>query len=144
MINSEVMTNNRMREEAIKGSSDRVFGLMFAVIFLGIGLWPLFYGMPLRNWALVLGAAFFALSILRPHTLSWLNRTWMRFGLLLNRIVSPIAVGVVYFLGVFPMAMLMRAFGKRPLKLEREPDAKSYWIFRKPPGPDPKTMSDQF
>jgi hypothetical protein len=144
MINSEAMIDTRTHDEAIEGSSDRVFGLIFAAIFVAISLWPLIYGTPLRIWALVLGAAFFALSIFRPHSLSWLNRTWMRFGLLLNRIVSPLAVGVVYFLGIFPMAMLMRAFGKRPLKLERESDAKSYWIPRKPPGPDPKTMSDQF
>jgi Saxitoxin biosynthesis operon protein SxtJ len=107
-------------------------------------LWPLLDGIPVRNWALGLGIAFFALAIFRPGTLTRLNRAWMRFGLLLNRIVSPLAVGVVYYLGLVPTALLMRIFGKQPLSLRFDSDAKSYWIPRKPAGPDPKTMLDQF
>lgn len=138
------MKNAGLHQQSIEGSSDRVFGLVFAAVFAGVALWPLLYGIQIRSWALALSTAFFALAILRPQTLARLNRAWMQFGLLLNRIVSPVAIGVVYYLGLVPTAMLMRAFGKKPLTLKRDPETTSYWIPRKPPGPDPKSMIDQF
>ena len=76
--------------------------------------------------------------------LSWMNREWMRFGLLLNRIVSPVAIGVVYYLTLVPMGLAMRACGKNPLRLSFDRGAASYWIPREPPGPDPLTMNNQF
>ena len=84
----------------------------------------------------------FALAL--PRALSALNRGWMQLGLLLNRIVSPLAIGIVYYLALVPTALLMRVFGKLPLQLKYDPEAASYWIARKPPGPDPQTMNDQF
>ncbi len=138
------MIEQSKREHAIEGSSDRVFGLLFAAIFAGVGLWPLLRGGGLRLWALAIGGVFLLLALARPRTLSWLNRTWMQFGLLLNRIVSPVAIGVVYYLALVPTALMMRVFGKLPLQLKYDPKAASYWIERKPPGPDPQTMNDQF
>jgi len=132
-------------EHAVEGSSDRVFGLLFAAIFAGIGLWPLvFGGGGLRLWSLVIGAVFLGLALLLPRALSRLNRAWMQLGLLLNRIVSPVAIGIVYYLTLLPTALLMRLFGKLPLQLKYEPEAATYWIMREPPGPDPKSMQDQF
>ncbi|MCX7151505.1 MAG: SxtJ family membrane protein [Proteobacteria bacterium] len=131
-------------KQEIEGSSDRVFGLLFAAIFAGIGLWPLFKGASFRIWSLVIAAAFLVLALALPRALSWLNRTWMKFGLLLNRIVSPLAIGVVYYLTLVPTALLMRIFGKLPLQLKYDRQAPSYWITRTPPGPDPKSMNDQF
>lgn len=132
-------------EHAVEGSSDRVFGLLFAAIFAGIGLWPLLFGGGgLRLWALIAGGIFLVLALALPRALTWLNRSWMKFGLLLNRIVSPVAIGIVYYLTLVPTALLMRLFGKLPLQLKYEPEAKTYWIARKPPGPDPQSMQDQF
>ena len=138
------MIENSAREEKIEGSSDRMFCLLFAAIFSGVGLWPLFQGGKIRFWALVLGAVFLLLALIWPSALSWMNRAWMRFGLLLNRVVSPLAIGVVYYLTLVPMGLVMRALGKNPLRLGFDPAAASYWIAREPPGPDPKTMNDQF
>jgi predicted membrane metal-binding protein len=138
------MIEHLTREEKIEGSSDRTFGLLFAAIFAGLGLWPLLHGGAIRIWALVLGASFLLSALLWPRALSWLNRMWMRFGLLLNRIVSPVAIGVVYYLTLVPMGLVMRALGKNPLRLGFDRAAASYWIPREPPGPDPKTMNDQF
>ena len=75
---------------------------------------------------------------------SRLNRLWMRLGLLLGRVVSPVAIGVVYYVSVVPTGLLMRALGKDPLRLKFDREAVSYWIKRDPPGPDPRDMSDQF
>jgi len=131
-------------EQPLEGSSDRVFGLLFAAIFAAVGLWPLLHGGPLRAWSLGVGAAFLLLALAVPRALAGINRAWMKFGLLLNRVVSPIAIGIVYYFTLLPTALLMRAFGKLPLQLKYDPQAITYWIPRRPPGPDPKTMNDQF
>ncbi len=140
------MIEQSKREHAAEGSSDRVFGLLFAAIFAGIGLWPLWRGAfgDVRLWALVVGGLFLLLALALPRALSGLNRGWMQFGLLLNRIVSPLAIGVVYYLALVPTSLLMRVFGKLPLQRKYDPEASSYWLEREPPGPDPKSMNDQF
>ena len=138
------MIENSVREEKIEGSSDRMFGLLFAAIFAGLALWPVIHGEKIRFWALAVGGVFMLLALAWPRALSWINRQWMRFGLLLNRIVSPVAIGVVYYLTLVPMGLLMRACGKNPLRLRFDRAAASYWIPREPPGPDPQTMNDQF
>ncbi|MDD9928124.1 MAG: SxtJ family membrane protein [Rhodospirillaceae bacterium] len=98
----------------------------------------------MRWWSLIIAGVFLALAFAAPKLLSPLNRLWMRFGLLLHRIVNPLVMALLFFLVVTPIALLMRLFGKRPLHLETEPDAESYWIPRDPPGPEPETMKQQF
>ena len=135
---------NLHRDEKIEGSSDRVFGLVMAAFFSLLGLWPLWGGASARYWALAVAAFFLVVSWLFPSSLAGLNRLWMRLGILLNRIVSPIALGIVFLLSVLPVGLIMRALGKDPLRLKLDPGAKSYWISRDPPGPDPKTMNHPF
>ncbi len=138
------MIENSRREEKTEGSSDRMFGLLFAAIFAGLALWPLLHGEKIRFWALAAGAVFLVPALAWPRALARMNREWMRFGLLLNRIVSPVAIGVVYYLTLVPMGLAMRALGKNPLRLGFDRVVASYWIPREPPGPDPQTMKDQF
>ncbi len=138
-------THESFRErDAVKGSSNRSFGIVFAVVFAIIGLFPLIGGSSVRWWSLIVAGVFLALAFAAPKLLSPLNRLWMRFGLLLHRIVNPLVMALLFFLVVTPIALLMRLFGKRPLHLETEPDAESYWIPRDPPGPEPETMKQQF
>jgi len=73
-----------------------------------------------------------------------LNKLWFHFGLLLHKIVSPLVMGLLFFVTVTPIGLLMRTLGKTPLKLEFDKDADSYWILRDPPGPAPDTMKRQF
>ena len=73
-----------------------------------------------------------------------LNRLWFRFGLLLNSIVSPIVMGLLFYLIITPFALFMRLTGKDLLHLRRDPEAASYWIQREPPGPAPDTIKNQF
>lgn len=138
------MIENTARSETIEGSSDRVFGLVFAGVFCVLALWPLVHGEAIRPWALLVAVAFLVLAIAIPRSLSQLNRLWMRLGLLMGRVVSPVAIGIVYYLAVVPTGLVMRALGKDPLRLRFERELPSYWIKREPPGPDPKTMNDQF
>lgn len=133
----------KTREE-IQGSSNRSFGLVFSVVFLVIAALPLFTGEGMRIWSLMVSLVLLVVSFTAPLILSPLNRLWTRIGLLLHGIISPIVLGILFFAMVVPMGILMRLFGKDPLRLHFEPGLNSYWIKRDPPGPKPESMTDQF
>jgi hypothetical protein len=132
------------RRLEITGISNQSFGYTFAAILTGIGLWPLRHGRPLRYWALGAGGAFLLTTIFTPSALGALNRGWTHLGALLNRIVSPIVSALVFFVTVTPIGVIRRLSGKDPLRLRADEKAESYWLVRQPPGPDPRTMSNQF
>jgi hypothetical protein len=132
------------REDEIEGSSDRSFGFVFAAVFAIIGAWPLLSSGSPRWWSIGIGAAFAVVAVVVPSILGGANRLWMKFGLLLAKIVSPIALGVLFYLVFTPIGLLMRLAGKDPLRLKADPNAKSYWIEREPPGPPPQSMTNQF
>ena len=132
------------REQHIEGSSDRSFGLVFAAVFLIIAAFPLFYGEGIRWGSVGVAGIFALLALLRPTLLSLLNRLWMKFGLLLGKIVSPIALGILFYLVITPIGIVIRLSGKDPLRLKFMPEADTYWILREPPGPEPGSLSKQF
>jgi hypothetical protein len=132
------------REEEVGGSSNRTFGLVFAALFGIIGLLPLVHGKDPRLWAIGVAVVFLGLALFIPSFLSPVNRLWIRFGLLLHRVVSPLVLGVIFFAVITPMGICMRLLGKDLLRLRLDQDAASYWIERKPPGPAPDTFQDQF
>jgi len=132
------------RDEEIQGSSDRSFGIVFTIVFLAIGLWPLLSGGSPRIWGLVVAGFFLVLAVVSPSVLAPLNRQWTRFGLLLHKITNPLIMGLVFFVTVTPTALIMKMLGKDPLNRKIDRGAKSYWIDRSPPGPSPETMKNQF
>lgn len=127
-----------------KVSSDRSFGVVFTVVFLAIGLLPLRHGLPPRLWALAVGGTMLAITLIRPSLLHAANLGWTKLGMLLAKIVNPVVMAVLFYGVVTPVALLMRLLGKDSLRLRWEPETASYWIPRDPPGPDPRTMSNQF
>ena len=138
-------THERLADDDIvKGSSDRSFGIVFAVVFLLIGLWPLLDGGAVRWWSLAVAFVFAVLAAVRPSVLAPVNRLWLRLGLLLNRIVSPLVMAVLFYLIITPFGFFMRLTGKDPLRLKYDPGARSYWITREPPGPSPETITNQY
>ena len=132
------------RHETVTGSSDRSLGFVFAIVFAAVGLWPLKEAQPPLAWALGVAAATGAVAAFRPAWLGPLNRLWTRFGLILHHIVNPVVMALLFYLAITPYALVMRLFGKDLLKLRFEPDRKSYWIERQPPGPAPDSMKRQF
>lgn len=132
------------REHTIKTSSDRAFGFVFAAVFAVIGLWPLLGGDGVRVWALAVAVVFLAAGAVFPRVLAPLNRVWTKLGLVLHHVVNPLVMGLLFYFVVTPVGLLMRLFGKDPLRLRLEPQARSYWIERRPPGPAPETMKNQF
>jgi hypothetical protein len=136
--------HTRKHNEQVQSSSDRSFGLVFAAVFLIVAFYPLVGGQAVRPWAMTVAGIFLALALLIPKTLGPANRLWTKFGLLLHNIVSPLALGILFFLVVTPTGLLMRLFGKDPLRLRFDPAADSYWIQRNPPGPDAESLNNQF
>ena len=132
------------RTQDVKGSSNRAFGVVFTAVFLIVALWPLLSGQSPRIWALAVSGFVLLITVAVPGLLTVPNRLWMKFGLLLHRVISPVVLAILFYVVVTPMGLIMRAFGKDPLRLKREVSDPSYWIRREPPGPQPDSMSDQF
>lgn len=143
---SRAASHERLRahEESVAVGSDRAFGVVFAVVFTIIGVWPLLRGEPARGWGLVVAAIFLTLALVRPRTLAPLNRLWLRLGLVLHACISPVILGLLFYGTVAPIGLLLRLFGKDVLRLRFEPASPTYWIERRPPGPAPDTMPRQF
>jgi hypothetical protein len=132
------------REHAVKGPSDRSFGLVFAAFFLLVALAPLRKHMPVRFWAAGLVLAFLAVALIRPSLLRPLNKVWMLIGRLMGKVITPVVTGILFFVFFTPMGLLMRFFGKDSLRLSFDKKARTYWIERTPPGPPPEEMLNQF
>ena len=116
--------------------------LGIAAAFLVVGLLPLTRHGHVHIWALAVAAVFFVSAVFLPRFLTPVFLLWMQIGPLMQKIVTPIFLGLLFY-GVFvPTGFLMRLFGKRPLRLALEPGRKSYWIERSPP--DPQSMTRQF
>ena len=111
----------------IKGSSNRSFGIVFFIFFLIIAVYPIFYGQELRIWSLILSLIFLILGLAKSRILTPLNLLWFKFGMLLGRIVSPVVMGLVFFLVVTPTGLIMRALKKDLLNLKKK-KSNTYWI----------------
>ena len=124
----------------IKVGSNKSFGIVFFVVFLLISLYPLINNESIRIWSLVISLIFLILGILNSKLLSPFNKLWFKFGIFLGKIISPIIMGIIFFLVVTPIGLIMRLLGKDVLNL-RYKDVKSYWIEKS--GPKSK-MKNQF
>ena len=124
-----------------KISSNRSFGLVFFVVFLIVALWPLKNAEDIRLWSLVLSIIFFILGIFNSKLLTPLNKLWFKFGIFLGAIISPIIMGIVYFLVVTPTGVFMRLLGKDLLKTSKVKNTSTYWIKR---NKQQSTMKKQF
>jgi hypothetical protein len=134
--------------DSLHGSSlpsERTFGFVFTGIFLFLAA-SLWYhdGKPVAIQAfLVLAVAFLAFTLFMPIALRPLNKAWYKLGLLMGRVVSPIVLGILFFILITPIAMVMRLAGRDPLKLRKQ-NVQSHWIDRTPPGPESTSFKDQF
>ena len=124
----------------IKISSNRSFGIVFFVVFFLIALYPLINNEDIRIWSLVISLIFLILGLINSRILNPLNKLWFKFGILLGKIVSPIIMGIIFFLVVTPIGFIMRILGKDVLNLKFNAN-KSYWIEKT--GPKSK-MKNQF
>ena len=113
----------------IKIGSNKSFGIVFFIVFFVVSIYPLFFDGNLRVWSLIVSLSFLVLGLINSRVLTPLNRMWFKFGMFLGKFVSPIIMGLVFFLVVTPTGLIMRAFKKDLLNLKKK-DSKSYWIKR--------------
>ena len=114
-----------------KKSSNRSFGILFFLVFLGFGLWPLTKEMSPNIYLIVISVIFLILGLLNSKLLSPLNNLWIKFGEILGKVIAPIVMAVVYFLILTPISLLVRLFGKDLIGMKFSNNVKSYWIKRK-------------
>ena len=114
-------------QKSIKLPSNRNFGIVFFLVFLIIGFWPLINTEEVRIWAIIISLIFLLLGLINSKLLNPLNQVWFKFGVLLSKIISPIVMGAIFFLVVTPIGLLMKIFKKDLLNLKLNKD-KSYWI----------------
>jgi len=124
--------------------SDRNFGWVFTCVLTLYAILPLRHHQPVRLWAAALATIFLLFTLIFPSLLHPLNQIWSKVGLLLGKIVNPIVMGILFFLIVTPMGLFLRLMGKDLLRLSWDGKLDTYWIERRPPGPDPQNMTNQF
>ena len=118
------------RNSNIKISSNRNFGLVFFIVFLIVSIWPLTYDEPVRIWSAIISLVFLVLGLMNSKLLTPLNKLWFKFGMILGAIVSPVVMGVVFFLVVTPIGLIMRIIGKDVLNKKFDKKKITYWIKR--------------
>ena len=126
--------------DEIKTSSNRSFGIVFFIVFLLVAIYPFFKNGDIRLWSLLVSSIFLILGLINSNILTPLNKIWFKFGIFLGKMISPVIMGIIFFLVVTPIGFIMRLMGKDVLSLKFN-NNKSYWIEKT----DPKSkMKNQF
>ena len=129
-----------MNKNQIKIGSNRSFGIVFFIFFLIVSIYPLIKGGEIRIWSLIVALIFLILGIVNSNFLTPLNKIWFKFGIFLGNFVSPIIMGIVFFLVVTPISLILRLLGKDILNLKKN-NKRTYWIDKS----EPKSkMKNQF
>jgi hypothetical protein len=128
-----------------KPPTERSFGILFAAVFSGVGFYAYY-----KNWHQYAVAASFLISglllltsFLASKLLTPFNKAWFWLGQTLGKIVSPIVLGIIFFLLITPVALVGKLFGRDELRLKKR-SVNSFWIERKPPGPSSESFKNQF
>jgi len=132
------------RDDHTTPSSDRSFGLVMATFLAVVAGGGWFRDSHHWAWWLLASASLAAVALVQPRWLSPLNYLWLRFGLLLHAVISPVVLFVLYYICISPIGAMMRLTGKDPLRLRLDPAAETYWIRRTPPGPASGSMKNQY
>ncbi|MGH8747446.1 MAG: SxtJ family membrane protein [Burkholderiales bacterium] len=124
--------------------SNRSFGWLFSAIFTLIGMRTLLREGSVYPLIFALAGVTAVVTAFRPVWLAPFNRAWMAFAGLLQRVVSPLVLGVIFFAVFAPVGIAMRAAGRDAMKRRFEAHARTYWVEREPPGPAAESLKDQF
>jgi hypothetical protein len=137
MNTHEKLTGHRKN----KIGSNRAFGLTIATVFFIIGFWPLYNGDDIRSWALYAASFFLLAALFMPKALGRLNRLWMMFGSLLNKVMEPVIMTVIFVVVFVPFGVMIRIFKPNLLSFKSDKSVKTYWLSRNNVGTD---MKNQF
>ena len=118
-----------MKNKNIKISSNKSFGIVFAILFLIIALWPILSENNIRLWSLVISLFFLILGLINSIILTPLNKAWFKFGIALGKIISPIVMGLIFFFVVTPIGLSMKLL-KKDLINQKKNNCKTYWLIK--------------
>jgi hypothetical protein len=124
---------------------ERRFGILLATVFIGLAVYAFLRDRePTYTGTLVVVGLFFAvLAVFAPCMLAPFSQVWMTLGEWMGKLVSPVVLGIIFFLLITPVAIIGRMCGRDELRLKRQ-DVNSFWIERVPPGPAPDSFRNQF
>jgi hypothetical protein len=145
-VRQNSLHENYRDEDSTEPGSDRAFGCTVGTILMVIGAAKAFAAGTLSPMACLIfmtGAVLLLLGIVVPSRLSVLNKSWLKLGIAIGRVINPIILALLFFLVVTPTAFVMRMFGRRPLRLAPDRTAATYWIERNPVD-QPSSMKRQF
>ena len=114
----------------VKKGLERRFGIVFTIVFILIGLYPLVTGEDVRLWALSIATIFFAFTFIAPNLLVVPAKLWLKLGIVLGAVVSPVVLVLLYCSTFLPIGIFMRIIRKDLLRLKLDKKDKSYWIKR--------------
>ncbi len=126
-------------------SQNRNFGFLFAGVFALFSAYAAYQGGgPSKIYGWLIASIMVGLvAIVAPNLLTPLNKAWMKLGDLMGKVVSPLVLGIIFFVLIAPVALVTRLFGRDELRLKKT-NASSYWIDRVPPGPASNSFKNQF
>jgi hypothetical protein len=123
-----LLISRQKQEIKINKKNNITFGILFFLFFFIIGLYPLKFDEAIRVWSVILSLVLLIITITQPNLFTFFNKFWIKFGILLGKIISPIVMGLVFFFVVTPIGILVRILKKDVMGLKR--GASSYWINR--------------
>jgi len=124
-----------------KYNSEKNFGLVFAVVFFLIGIYLIFNNNSLLYLAFLISFCFFLFSFLLPKIFFIPSKLWLKFSILLSRLMSPLLMWLIYIITIVPVGLIFKLILKDPLKLKKDSSISTYWISRKV---SETSMKDQF
>ena len=139
-------TKLKQSSNDLEKSTERSFGLIMtcACLIFGLIIWWKNLG---NNWMVsfwLAAVVFFLLAIFWNTPLKPLNTFWIKFGNLLHRLMSPIVIGIIFFIVITPIGLIMRLMRKDLLNLRLNQDASSYWVARNKEMDNNSSMTQQF
>ena len=111
-------------------SSNRSFGLLFFIVFIVVGLWPVIKGETANIYLILISLFFLIFGLINSKILSPFNKAWIKLGEILGLIIAPIIMALVYFIILTPISLIVRMFGKDLLSLKFLKKQDTYGIKR--------------
>ena len=112
-------------------SSNRSFGLLFFIVFILVGLWPVIKGETANIYLILISLFFLIFGLINSKILSPFNKAWIKLGEILGLIIAPIIMALVYFIILTPISLIVRMLGKDLLGLKFLKKQDTYWTKRK-------------
>lgn len=124
--------------------SNKKFGVFFSIVFIMVAIYAHWgFKSDFSIFALSISTLFAVTAFLAPQLLSPLNSLWYGLGLLLGKIVSPIVLGIIFFVLITPISLITRLFGRDEMKIKKR-SVKSYWVVRSHAGPSSDSFKNQY